>query len=1063
MVKKAAQATPNEQLRRLRQERGWTQKDVADRIGAPLDLNVTRWERGTSIPSAYYVQKLCELFGKSASELGLLPPQPEGEASSKTAPESTAHSKDLPTGTVTLLFTDIEGSTHLLQQLGDDYASLLANHHRLLRMVSRQWNGREVDMQGDSFFLAFARANDAVEAALAIQRAFAANNWPNGVTVRVRIGLHTGEPQLSPDGYIGIDVHHAARIMSAGHGGQVLLSHTTYNLVEQHLPEGAYLKDLGEHRLKDLQRPTHLFQLGAADLPGEFPPLKTLDYRANNLPIQPTSLIGREKEVETVCALLRRPEVRLLTLMGPGGVGKTRLGLQVAADLSELFSDGVFIVPLAPVYDPEQVVPMIAQTLSIGEAGGQPLLALVKSVLKEKNLLLLLDNFEQVADAALQVADLLSACPRLKVLVTSRVALHVRAEREFVVPPLSVPDPKHLPDLVTLMQYEAVALFIARAQAARLDFEVTEANAPAVAGICARLDGLPLAIELAAARVKYFQPQALLTRLEQGLAFLTGGARDLPERHQTLRGTIAWSYELLSPGEQALFRRLAVFVDGCTAQAAEQVGTAVGGMADDVLETLFSLVDKSLLRQVEQEGQEGGDGEARFSMLQVLREFGLECLEVTGELEATRTAHALYFLEQAEEAEPHLRGTEPGRWFDRLEQEHENLLVALSWLLERAATSAGDEEDREWAEQAMRLCGALYWFWNIHGYYREGRNFLERALSVRGGVSVPVQVKVLYAAIEMAITQDDFRRAEALCRGSLALSQELESNVYKASILFQLGFVSWARCRYEEAWTEFEEAAALFQELGDTWNYARSLAYLARAIAAQGEYDQAREQAEQSLKLSRMLDNKGRIAIALSELARIRFLSEGDLTASQALVEQSLDLFRELGDTQYIAYLNSFLGEILLMRGEQVKARALLEESVTTLKELGDRWGTGESLLILARIASSQGGFAEAKAYYQESLALTLEIDAKNLISSALEGMGAVAAAQGEPEWAARLWGVAQELRETIGAPLPPVYRGEYERALASARAQSGVDVFANALAQGRALTVEQALASHNN
>ncbi len=605
MVKKAAQATPNELLRRSRQERGWTQKDVADRIGAPLDLNVTRWERGTSAPSAYYAQKLCELFGKSASELGLLPPQPEAEAGGKAAPESTSHPEDLPTGTVTLLFTDIEGSTRLLQQLGDDYASLLTDHNRLLRMVSRQWNGHEVDTQGDSFFLAFARANDAVEAALAIQRTLSGYSWPNDVTVRVRIGLHTGEPQLSPDGYIGMDVHHAARIMSAGHGGQILLSHTTCNLVEQHLPEGAYLKDLGEHRLKDLQRPIHLFQLGAAELPGEFPPLKTLDYRPNNLPIQPTSLIGREKEVATVCALLRRPEVRLLTLMGPGGVGKTRLGLQVAADLSELFSDGVFLVPLAPVSDPEQVVPMIAQTLSIGEAGGQPLLALVKSVLKEKNLLLLLDNFEQVADAALQVADLLSACPRLKVLVTSRVALHVRAEQEFVVPPLSVPDPKHLPDLVTLMQYYAVALFVARAQAARLDFEMTEANAPAVAGICTRLDGLPLAIELSAARVKYFQPHALLTRLEQGLAFLTGGARDLPERHQTLRGTIAWSYGLLSPGEQALFRRLAVFVDGCTVEAAEQVGTAVSGLADDVLETLFSLVDKSLLRQVEQEGQEG--------------------------------------------------------------------------------------------------------------------------------------------------------------------------------------------------------------------------------------------------------------------------------------------------------------------------------------------------------------------------------------------------------------------------------------------------------------------------
>jgi len=453
-------------------------------------------------------------------------------------------------------------------------------------------------------------------------------------------------------------------------------------------------------------------------------------------------------------------------------------------------------------------------------------------------------------------------------------------------------------------------------------------------------------------------------------------------------------------------------------------------------------------------------------------ENGQDCVAMYGNLDLTRDrtglAHAralkavLDEVVRVQEAEPHLRGKEPGRWFARLELEHENLVAALSWLLERAGTSAADEGDRAWAEQAMRLCGALYWFWNIHGYYREGRSFLERALSMRGGVSVSVQVKVLYAAIEMAITQDDFRRAEALCRGSLALSQELESNLYKASILFQLGFVSWARCRYEESWTQFEKAAALFQEMGDTWNYARTLAYLARAIAAQGEYDQAWERAEQRLKLSRKLDNKGRIAIALSELARIRFLSEGDLDESLAQVQQSLELFRELGDAQYIAYLNSFLGEIHLMRGEQVQARALLEESVTTLKELGDRWGTSEALLILARVTASQGELAEAHAYYQESLALLQEIEAKNLIASALDGEGAVLAAQGEPEWAARLWGLAQEIRETIGAPLPPVYREEYERALASARSQLGEEVFASALAQGRTLTVEQALVSRS-
>ncbi len=1053
MVKKAAQATPNSLLRRARQERGWTQKVVADRIGAPLDTMITRWERGTARPSAYYVERLCQLFGKTASELGLLPPQPEEASSSKPEPEPTRPRDDLPTGTVTLLFTDMEGSTRLLQQLGERYVGVLAECRRLLRAAFGQWYGHEIDTEGDAFFVAFARATDAISAAVAIQRALARHSWPEGVSVRVRIGVHTGEPMLSSEGYAGLDVHHAARIMSAGHGGQILLSQTTRELVEQSLPEGAYLRDLGEHRLKDLQRPSRLFQLSSADLPADFPPLKTLDAHPNNLPIEPTTFIGRGQEVVRLCDLVPRPEVRLLTLTGPGGVGKTRLGVQVAAELSEWFADGVFLVPLAPVSDPEQVVPTIAQTLLIGEAGDQPLFALVKSVLKEKHLLLLLDNFEQVSDAASQIADLLSACPRLKVLVTSRVGLHVRAEREFAVPPLSLPNLKRLPDPVALSQYEAVALFIERAQAGRPDFQVTNANAPAVVGICARLDGLPLAIELAAARIKHFSPQTLLSRLEQGLSILSGGARDLPIRQQTLRAAIAWSYELLSAEEQKVFRRFAVFVDGCTWEAAEEVCAAADRLKGDILEELASLVDKSLLRQ-----EERAEGETRFWMLQTLREFGLECLASTGELETTRTAHALYYLRRAEEAEPHLRGSESGRWFARLEQEHENLRAALTFLLERAGMRAGSEGEKEWAERAMRLCGALYWFWNIHGYYREGWNFLERVLAVREWVAASVQLKVLYAATELAITLDDIERAEALCRESLALSGELGDTAGKATTLFQLGFIGWARCHYTEARAQFEEAVALFQELGDTWNRARSLAYLARVCSAQGEYSRARALAEQSLGLSRTLGNTGRIAIALCELARVRFLAQDDFAQAQALAEQSLALFRELGDTQYIAVLLSLLGEMRLLQGEQTQARELLEESVATFKELGDRWSTAEALLTLARVATSQGELAAARAHSQESLAIAREIDARGLIASALEGGGAVAAAQGELEWAARLWGTAQALRAAIGAPLPPVYRADYEGELATARTQLGEEAFAIALAEGGIMTLEQTL-----
>jgi predicted ATPase/class 3 adenylate cyclase len=586
---------------------------------------------------------------------------------------------DLPTGTVTLFFTDIEGSTRLLQQLGEHYADVLATCRHLLREVFQQWNGHEVDAQGDAFFVAFARATDAVSAAVDMQRALAAYVWPDGVSVAVRIGLHTGEPSRTAEGYVGLDVHHAARVMSAGHGGQVLLYQTTCELVKHDLPEGVSLRDLGEHRLKDLQRPGHLYQLIIAGLPADFPPLKSLDTHHHNLPVQPTPLIGREQEVATVLVFLRREDVRLLTLTGPGGTGKTRLGLQVAAELSEAFPSGVYFVNLAPINDPAFVVPTLAHTLDVKEIAEQSLLDLLKGSLHWKHLLLLLDNFEQVVDAAVYVVELLATCPLLKVIVTSRAALHVRGEQEFAVPPLTVPDPKHLPDLVALSKYEAVALFIQRAQSVKSEFQVTNANAPAVAEICVRLDGLPLAIELAAARIKLLPPQALLARLGQRLAVLTSGARDVPERQQTLRNTIEWSYHLLDAAEQRLFRRLSVFIGGCTLEAIEAVCTTLDSNTAVVLvlDGVGSLIDKSLLQQTEQEY-----GEPRFLMLETIREFGLECLMADGEEEVTRQAHASYYLRLSEQAEPELRGTQQALWLSRLEAEHVNFRSALGWALE---------------------------------------------------------------------------------------------------------------------------------------------------------------------------------------------------------------------------------------------------------------------------------------------------------------------------------------------------------------------------------------------
>ncbi|HJR79510.1 MAG TPA: adenylate/guanylate cyclase domain-containing protein, partial [Anaerolineales bacterium] len=646
----------------------------------------------------------------------------------------------LPLGTVTFLFTDIEGSTRLLQQLGDTYATLIAAHDQLLREIWQRHQGSVVGTQGDSFFVAFSRAVDAIQAAVQAQHALAAHPWPDGVRVRVRMGLHTGEPQISAsENYVGIDIHRAARIAAAGHGGQVLISQTTYDLVEKELPEGVTLRDLGEHSLKDLRRSKHLYQLVIPGLPADFPPLKSLGSFPNNLPSQVTSFIGRSREIGEVKQLLS--EGRLVTLTGPGGSGKTRLGLQVAGETLGQFPGGVFFVALAPINDPGLVVSTIAQSLGIAETAGRTLLDSLKDYLQSKSLLLLLDNFEQVIAAAPLVAELLASCSELKILVTSREALRISGERTYPVPPLSLPDLSQLPSVESLSQYAAVQLFLQRAQAVKPGFTITSETAPIIVEICYRLDGLPLAIELAAARIKLLPPQAMLARLENRLEFLTGGARDLPARQQTLRSAIAWSYSMLDESEQGLFRRLSVFVNGCTVNAVEAVA-GQDPVEVSVLDRLGSLLDKSLLREVEAK-----NGEARFVMLELLREFGLEQLEAGGEEETIRYRHANFFLTLAEQAEASLEGQEQVRWMDRMEQEHDNLRAALEW-----SKTAGEAQ-----ELCLRLAGTLGYFWEVRGHFSEGRERLSAILSTEiAQGQTAARARLLARAAELAYRQSDY-------------------------------------------------------------------------------------------------------------------------------------------------------------------------------------------------------------------------------------------------------------------------------------------------------------------
>jgi predicted ATPase/DNA-binding CsgD family transcriptional regulator len=767
----------------------------------------------------------------------------------------------------------------------------------------------------------------------------------------------------------------------------------------------------------------------------------------HNLPAQLTPLIGREQEVAAACTLLRRSELRLLTIVGSGGIGKTRLGLQVATDLLDEFSDGVCLVLLAPISDPDLVVPIIAQTLGVKEFGERPLLDLLKAHLQDKHLLLLLDNFEQVVAAAPLLTDLLESCPSLKLLVTSRELLRVRGEQEFPLSPLALPELQHLPSSEALAQYGAVALFIQRAQAVKPDFHLTDANGITIATICTRLDGLPLALELAAARLKHLSVQALLARLEHRLQVLTQGPRDVHARQQTLRNTIQWSYDLLSDQEQRLFRRLSVFVGGCTLEAAEALYQMLGDETNSVFDGVTSLIDKSLLRQVEQDGEDGK--EPRYMMLETICEYGLDCLTTSGEREVIQEAHAVYYLRFVETAEPELRGPQQAAWFDRLEREHDNLRAALQFLLER-----------EKGEMALRLGGALYWFWFVRDHGREGWTFLERALATSEEVTVSVRAKALWVAGNLAGILGNVDRAEVLCKESLALYQEIGDKAGIGTAYFFLGLVAEWKSQPVLARSLYEEGLALSREVGVLWVIGWVLHKLAQLSFYEGDYTRSCLLAEESLTFFRKAGDTGAISATLGLLAEVLFYFQGDAAKAQVLLEESLAISRETGMMEGLNL--SGLGEVYLYQGNTVLARSLLEETVAIFqgKDKDDLVNKAWSLSLLAKITAVQGDYATARALYEQSLAIAGETFFEQNTPSYLEGLAGVVATQGEPAWAAQLWGTAEALREAKGAPIPVVYRTEYEQGVSSARKTLGEQAFAAAWAQGRSMTPQEALAA---
>ncbi|HLZ68984.1 MAG TPA: adenylate/guanylate cyclase domain-containing protein [Dehalococcoidia bacterium] len=908
---------------------------------------------------------------------------------------------DLPTGTITFLFTDVEGSTRLWEAQPQAMRQVMARHDALLTAIFERHDGVVVRPrgEGDSLFCVFVRASAAVAAALAGQRALAAEDWGEIGPLRVRMALHTGEADLREGDYYGSAVNRCARIRAAGHGGQVLLSEATARLVREALPAGASLRELGRHRLKDLAEPEQLYQLTAPGLPDSFPPLKTLESRPNNLPLQLTSFLGRERELADLVRLLT--QARLVTLTGAGGTGKTRLALQAAAATIDAFPDGVFFVDLAPLTDPAAVPAAVALVLGVQERPGVPLRETLGRALREKRLLLVLDNYEHVLDAAEFAAVLLQAAPAITLLVTSRTVLRLRGEREYPLALLPLPaEGERHPAALT--GNAAVQLFVARAQEARPDFGLSEENAAATAAICARLDGLPLAIELAAARVRSLSPAALLGRLANPLPLLTGGPRDAPARQQTLRDAIGWSYTLLSAEEQRLLQRLSVFAGGCTLELAEAVGNADGDLGIEVFDGISSLVEKSLVREAS-----SANGEPRYRMLGTIREFALEQLEASAEAEALRRQLALQVVDLVERSVDTDAST-------RLEPELDNLRAALGWCVARRELDVG-----------VRL------FWSAHRFLAD--------------LGLP-------------------NEAETWRQRLLALPEAAEPNVSRARLLACAVSAYTPTTALEAAERGLYEAVALSRELGDSLCLAEALGALAfRSFILRG-WDELDPLAEEASELFYRLGRVDRVA-TVGTYPFSGALVRGEVARAESLFAALQETLGSAG-RRTRAILRAREGQLAIARGEFGRARTLLEEATRELRVIDGANSNARLLFLafLAWAELLDGDTAAAAARLTECFGVNRRV--KRIagtgggggVWSALSCVSVAAARAGMPRQAARLEAVASVWRPGRGGIPVQIVMQTIATTLERLQDELGEDAFSAERATGAALSVEEAI-----
>jgi predicted ATPase/class 3 adenylate cyclase/Tfp pilus assembly protein PilF len=955
--------------------------------------------------------------------------------------EPLPNTASLLTGDVAILFTDIEGSSVLWEQDGARMSRALAAHDALARNAVEGHHGTVVKMIGDGMHAVFDDVLDALAATVDLQQALTDPAATNGVPLRVRCGLHAGFVERRDNDYFGSPVNRAARIMSAAHGGQVLISQVVVDCVRERLPTEIALRDLGRVRLKDLSTPEHVYQVVHPNLRGEFPALRSLEATPNNLPQEATSFIGREKELVELKLLLTRN--RILTLTGSGGCGKTRLCLHVAADSLERFPDGAWLVELAPLSDPGLVPQAVAMVLGLKEAPGKSISETLTEHLKNKRLLLLLDNCEHLLDGCATLSDaLVRQCPYMTILASSREALGIGGEQAYRVPSLSLPDPRRAQTPDSVAAFEAVELFTDRAVLARPDFQVTHHNASTLASICYRLDGIPLAIELAAARVRSLPLEVINNKLDERFRLLTGGSRTALPRQQTLRSLIDWSYDLLHEPEKRLLQRLSVFAGGWTLAAAERICTGEGVEEPDALDLLTSLVDKSLVMAEE------NNGDYRYRLLETVRQYAREELLKSGRGDAVRERHRDYFLELAEAAEAQIRGAQQAEWLRRLEQEHENLRAGLDWGLGEAEPGG-----------SLRLCGALQRFWITRGHFAEGREACARVLRMAGTEKLPQErAKVLNGAGTLAYHQSDVPAAAALLEECLTIERQLGNQRRVATLLGNLGLVAYEQGDFVSTRARHEESLAIMRELGNQSGIAAALNNLAGVAHHEGDFTSARSLLEQALSIKRELGDRERIANSLGNLANVA-LDQGDFSSARALYAECLEIMRELGNRVYIATTLDALGRVACFQRDYPTARRLSEESLAIMRELQHGNGVADSLYSLANVAHEQGDYSTARQMFEEGIAIRRERGDQRGMVASLSGLAAMAATLGSSLRAARIWGAAERLREELGAPLPPSERLRHDRQVAAARGAIGDDAgFGLAWQEGRALTLEQAI-----